>query len=65
MGLEKVVEMNWQEEDRRIEKLQGVRPCTDSTVFDTVSGNQPQVAISNYSHYIHVEKNIQPKSSSL
>lgn len=33
--------------------------CIDSTIFDTISGNQTQVAISNYSHYVHMDKNIQ------
>lgn len=33
--------------------------CVDSTIFDTISGNQLQVAISNYSHYIHMDKNSQ------
>lgn len=65
MGLEKVVERNWQEGDGRMEKLQGVRPCIDSTVFDTISGTQPQVAILNYSHYRHVDKNIQYKINSV
>lgn len=30
--------------------------CIDFAIFDTISGNQPQVAISNYSHYIHMDK---------
>lgn len=45
MGLEKVVEINWQKENGRMEyKTFSELVCIDSAVFDTISRDQPQGA---------------------